>query len=276
MQSGFTKNLRSLKRRSLLGQLVAAFLSCEILFFASFISLSLPTPTLKNLQHYVLSSSISFARRLPPGWQEKINERLPCLTLPAETVRFSSYVPVLPAAIAVSYTLGLPLAVISLSLYLLLGLSGQVQGLYLFASGGGMNYWREPGFGYYLGIIFGGWFAARITECEERKSWRQLLAGTGGVIIAHLVGLACFLGGCLTVLLLEGESAYLQYQPWLSAQIRNMSWYTLPYDLLFATMVLALSFPLRWLFAVLTSPDMANRHRPAIDTQLEMLQESTV
>lgn len=255
---------------------MVTLLSCEILFFASFISVSLPTPTLKNLQRFTHNTQVDFVSKLPDKWQQRIHERIPAVSQPCEEVRYSSYVPLLPVSIAVAYTLGMPLAVFATGLYFLLGLVGAPQNLFLFASGGGMSYWKEPGFGYLLGIIGGAWFASWITPDETRKSWRQLLAAVAGITIAHFVGLSYYFGSSIGVLLFEGESAYLHFQPWLSEHMRNLTWYTLPYDLLFATILIALSFPLRWLFAILCSPDIANKHRPTVEAQLETLQESLV
>lgn len=275
METGFSRNLRSLRKRSFIGQLVVTLLSCELLFFASFISLQLPTPTVRNLQKFIHCSQVDFANKLPDKFKARVFDVIPSLNAPVQEVRYSSYVPLLPLAVALAYVLGFPLAVIACSLHILFGIIGPKQGVYLFASGGGTSYWLEPGFGYLIGIICGAWFAAWISPEEERKSWRQLLAAGGGVSITHLIGLAFVFGSSIAVLLFEGETAYLHFQPFLSEQIRNLSWYTLPYDLLFATMLIGLSFPLRWLFSILTSPDIANRNRPSVETQLEVLQETT-
>ncbi|MBX9687775.1 MAG: biotin transporter BioY [Candidatus Obscuribacterales bacterium] len=276
MDTGFSRNLRNLRKRSFLGQIVVTLLSLEILFFASFCSISLPVPTHKNLERYLLRCEIQMASYLPPLWKDRAEKQFPVLAQAQPEVRFSSYVPILPASLAVAYVLGMPLSVIACSIHFILGSLGSAQSLYLFAGGGGTNYWREPGFGYLVGIICSAWFAAAITPDEERKSWRQLLAASGGVLICHLLGLSWVFGSSISVLLFEGETAYLQFQPWLAEQIRNLSWYTLPYDLLLATILIALSFPLRWLFTILTSPDIANKHRPSVETQLETLQESSI
>jgi biotin transporter BioY len=273
LQTGFKQNLRSLKKKSFLGQLVVTLLSCELLFFASFISLSLPTPTRHNLERYAHQVSVKLVLSAPEQWRTRIEQNYPVLKEATEEVRFSSYVPLLPIAITMAYTLGLPLALFAPIIYLLLGLIGPRIGLFPFAAGGGFEYFQEPGFPYLFGIIFGSAFAAWITP-DERKSWRQLLASLGGISITHLIGLTIVFGISIAVLLFEGESSYLHYQPFLSEQIRNLTWYCLPYDLLFATMLIALSFPVRWLFATLTAPDIANRHRPSVEAQLEVLTET--
>jgi hypothetical protein len=273
--TGFSGNLRSLKKRSFFGQLVVALLSLELLFFASFVSFSVPTPTYRNLERFTHVLELEFVNRLPPDWQLKARERFPVLNEPACPVRYGSYVPLVPLALALAYVLGLPLALAVCSLHFLLGICGPPQGIFLFAGGGGAGYWREPGFGYLLGIVCGAWFSAWINGADDRKSWRQLLGAGGGVTITHLIGLTVVFGGSIAVLLFEGESAYLRFQPWLAEQIRNLSWYTLPYDLSLAVILIALAFPLRLLFGVLTSPDISHRHRPSLEEQLEVLQESS-
>lgn len=273
MQTGFKQNLRSLKRKSFLGQLVVTLLSCELLFFASFISLDLPTPTQHNLERYIHQVSVKLVSDIPEPWKARFEQNFPVLKEKTQQVRFSSYVPLLPIAITVAYALGLPLALFATVIYLVLGLIGPRLGLFPFAAGGGFEYFQEPGFPYLVGIIFGSAFAAWMTP-DERKSWRQLVASFGGISITHLIGLTIVFGTSIAVLLFEGEASYLHYQPFLSEQIRNLSWYCLPYDLLFATMLIALSFPVRWLFATLTAPDIANRHRPSVEAQLEVLTET--
>ncbi len=280
MPSGFTKNLRSLRKRSFLGQIVITLLSLELLFFASFISVPLPTPTSRNIQLYVQNTAkelftVSLSQK--PELKQKVEEQIPFFKEPPSgSVRFGTYVPLLPIAVALGYIIGSPLILIVTGLYLMLGLLGNNNGLFLFASGGGTSYINEPGFGYLLGIMGGAWFAGFICPDEERKSWRQILASVVGVLIVHAIGLSIVFGSSIGVLLFEGEQAYLSFQPWLSEQLRNLSWYTLPYDLLFATMLIALVFPLRLLFTMLMSPDISSRHRPRVDTQLEVLQESGV
>ena len=272
MQTGFKQNLRSLKRKSFIGQLVVTLLACELLFFASFISLNLPTPTQHNLEKFVQSVGVGLVANAPDTWKSRIEASFPALKESTKEVRYSSYVPLLPVAITLAYSLGLPLALFAPIIYLLVGFIGPKLGLFPFASGGGFEYWQEPGCPYLFGIVFGSLFSAWITP-DERKSWRQLLAAFGGISITHLVGLTFVFGGSISVLLFEGESTYLHYQPYLAEQIRNLTWYCLPYDLLFATMLVAVSFPIRWLFSTLTAPDIASRHRPSVETQLEVLTE---
>jgi biotin transport system substrate-specific component len=271
----FSRNLRIWKKRSFFGQLVVTLLSLELLFFASFVSLSLPTPTYSNLGRWMHVAEVDFVNRLPQNWQTRIVEKFPVWREPCENVRYSSYVPLMPLAIAIAYVIGFPLALVACCLHFLLGILGAPHGLFLFSGGGGTGYWREPGFGYLLGIIGGAWFAAWINLPDERKSWRQLLGAGGGVFITHLIGLSFVFFGSISVLLFEGEASYLHFQPFLAEQLRNLSWYTMPYDFLFAAILVALSFPLRLLGNILMSPDISHRHRPSVEAQLEVLQDTT-
>lgn len=250
-------------------------LSVELLVFSSFVSIPLATPTAKNIERCLQNLEFEIFTLLPEQVKTRLEERVSIVSSKQE-VRISSYVPLLPVAAALGYTLGFPLSLIASSLFLLLGFAGPQQHLYLFASGGGISYWQEPGFGYLLGLVSAAWFASILSPEEERKSWRQLGSAFGAVILCHLVGLLYLFGTSIAVLLFEGEQAYLNFQPYLPEQIRNLSWYTLPYDLIFASALIALSFPFRWLFGILTSPDIAHRHRPKVEAQLEVLQESTV
>lgn len=279
MQSGSTNQnyWRNLKRKSGFGQLVMVLLSLELLLFGSFLSLPLPTATGHNLQNFTHATTIKFVDTLPSNWQAQLYSKLPVLSAPVQPVRYSSYVPIVPLAVLAGYVLGMPLAPVAAICWLAFGLVGPLAGTFLFASGGGVDYWREPGFGYLVGLVGASWFAGRMVP-EERKSWRQLVAGVGGVLVTHLVGLGWLMGGSIAVLLTEGDSVYYKWQPFLGEQIRNLTWYQLPYDLLFAVLLIALAFPLRWLTGILTAPDIASRQRARqpLENQLELLSETAV
>ncbi|HMP51291.1 MAG TPA: hypothetical protein PKD05_07015, partial [Candidatus Melainabacteria bacterium] len=52
--------------------------------------------------------------------------------------------------------------------------------------------------------------------------------------------------------------------PWIFQYIRNLTWYSLPYDVIFAFLLVGLAFPLRWLVKTLTVPyDSPNKGRRA-------------
>ncbi|MBY0358151.1 MAG: biotin transporter BioY [Candidatus Obscuribacterales bacterium] len=275
MSSRIRQNLRNLRKKSLIGQIVLTLLSVELLFFATFASLKLPTPTKNNLERYVRSQVCLLVAELPADLQSRAQAVFPELSQPVESVRVGSYTAVLPLAVALGYVLGLPLCLISVSIFFLLGIIGPKLGLFMFASGGGFDYWREPGFGYLAGLMAGSWFAARI-NIDDRKSWRQALSAVGGVLVVHICGLAYLVGSSILILLTEGQSAYLSWQPWLSEQMRNLSSYVLPYDLLFAFLLIGICFPLRWLVHLLTSPDVVGRKLNRATQQADVLSEPSV
>lgn len=273
LQSGFTQNLRSLRRKSFIGQLVVWLLGVELLFFASFLSFSLPTATRNNVLNFAHMWSVDYCERLPEEWRSLAVEKVD-LSSPVKEVRFSTYVPLIPVAIFVGYVCGLPLALFSTVSYLVLGVIGPRIGLFPFASGGGIEYWREPGFGYLVGLVAGTWIAARAVPAE-RTSWRQLLAIALGVCSIHVIGMSYFFGSSILILLLDGENAFLRWQPFLFEQIRNLTWYPLPYDLFFTCLLVGAGFPFRWLVSTLTAPDIAFRNtRPRLDSRAGVLSES--
>lgn len=269
MNWAITANLRPLKKKSLLGQLILVALGVQLLFFTSFICLQLPTATQRNLEPYALSVAQNIVPYLPEAWQDKAVSYWPELNEVQPETRFSPYVPLVPVAIFVGYILGVPLGSLAALIYFVIGLVGPFFGIMPFAGGGGMDYYRQPSFGYLFAMIFGAWFAGRITM-RATTSMRQIFAVTGGVTLVHLIGLLYLTGSCLSVLLIEGETAYLRWQPWLFEQIRNLSWYALPYDVLFSLLLIGVGAPFRWLVATLTAPDIAARRtKPNWDRKLE-------
>ncbi len=261
----------------MVGQLVIVLLGLELLLFGSFISVPLPTATSRNIENFAHASAVDFVARFPAEWQKQFNSKIPFLSQPVKSVRYSNYVPIIPLAVLTGYVLSVPLAPAAAIGWITLGLVGPGMGIFLFSCGGGADYWREPGFGYLIGMIVAAWFAGRLVPME-RKSWRQLVAAIGGVLLTHLIGLCWLLGSSILILLTEGDSVYYKWQPYLGEQLRNLTWYQLPYDLLLSLLLVALAFPLRWLTTILTAPDIANRNRNRAQPleQLERLSESAV
>lgn len=170
-------------------------------------------------------------------------------------IRYSLYVPHAPAAIFLGYVLGWPLAAIAAAIYLIAGLVGPFFKVYLFAAGSGLNYYLQPSFGYLIGIIVAsacvGWFSR-----GERKSVNQLLSLFLGLLCIHGVGLAYLIGICLFGAMHEVTGEQLTWSAWVFEEARNLSWYALPYDLIFSFALIGIGFPFRWLVAILTAPDM--------------------
>lgn len=250
--------VNELKRKSAIGQIIVVVLAVQLLFFGSFIALPLPTATQRNLTAFAHNEAIAFVSMLPSKWQAKAIEKVPDLSLPAREVRFSLYVPLLPLSVFVGYVLGAVLGLVSLTLYFLIGVIGPLFGVYPFAAGGGLDYYTHPGFGYLLGAIAASWCAGCATA-RRRTSFRQSLAIAGGLLAAHLIGLGYLFGSCLVSLFVEGTPRFPQWRPWVFEQARNMSWYPLPYDLLFSITLVGLGFPFRWLVQTLTAPDIGLR-----------------
>lgn len=257
-----------MRRKSLIGQLVLVLLGMQLLLFSSFTCFELPTATQRNLARY---TNLTIQRALvymPPQWQHEVTSRFPVLLKPVGEIRYSPYVPMAPMAVFVGYILGLPLGFFAAIGFILVGVLGPYVGLLPLAAGGGVEYYRQPTFGYLVGMILSAWFAGRVT-LSANNSLRQIVVVLGGLLILHVIGLAYLVGSSLGVLLFEGEASYLKWQPWLAESIRNLSWYALPYDALFSLALVGLGFPFRWLTSVLTAPDIAQRPKPKWDGKLE-------
>lgn len=259
-----------MRRKSFIGQLVLVALGVELLLFASFTNLQLPTATLKNLQRFVNISAQHTLVCLPDRWQGAVLAQFPVLSQPVAEIRYSPYVPLIPTAIFLGYALGVPLGIISALGFLLLGLVGPQIGVLPFAAGGGFEYCRQPTFGYLLGICAAAWLAGRVTM-SSNTSARQIIAVAGGLVFAHGLGLVYLIGGAVGLLLFEGDGSYLKWQPWLFENIRNLSWYALPYDALLSLTLVGLGFPVRWLTSVLTAPDIAMRPKRKWQGQIEQV-----
>jgi hypothetical protein len=263
-----TGNIRRLRRKSLVGQVVLVLLGAQLLIFSSFTCFELPTATDRNLARFTNLTIQKVLVNFPAEWQSEVTDRFPVLLQPVAEVRYSPYVPMAPAALFIGYTLGLPLGFFSTLLFIALGIVGPYLGVLPLAAGGGVEYYRQPTFGYLIGMLLGAWFAGRVT-LSANNSVRQLVLVVGGLLILHLTGLIYLVGSSLGVLLFEGEASYLKWQPWLAENIRNLTWYSLPYDALFGLMLVGIGFPFRWLTSVLTAPDIAMKPKAKWDGKLE-------
>lgn len=261
MRLAIAGKVEELKRKSVVGQIVVVVISVQLLFFGSFISLLLPVATQKNLMAFVHNQELAILYMLPASWQTKAIERLPGLSAPAANVRYSSYVPTIPLSIFLGYVLGATLGLISAALYFLLGITAPLAGIYPLAAGGGFDYYGQPGFGYLVGVVLAAWCAGYASS-KRRTSFRQSLAVLSGLAAAHLIGLFYLLGSCLVSLFVEGTPGFPQWRPWVFEEVRNLSWYPLPYDLLFSLALIGVGFPFRWLVHTLTAPDIAAKARP--------------
>ena len=142
--------------------------------------------------------------------------------------------------------LGWPLAIIAATIYIVLGLFGPLIKIYPFASGSGMNYYLQPGFGYLIGMVVACACVGYISQ-GKRTSTKQLLSLLAGLLCIHGIGFAYMLGICLFDTVYDAGGAQLSWSAWLFEEARNLSWYALPYDFLFSLALIGIGFPLRWL-----------------------------
>lgn len=238
------------------------------MLFSSFTCFELPTATQRNLARFINLTAQNSLVYLPNRWQQEVTNHFPVLLDRVADVRYSPYVPIAPMALFVGYILGLPLGFFAAVAFVIMGIVGPYIGVLPLAAGGGVDYYRQPTFGYLIGMILAAWFAGRIT-LSENNSLRQIVVVIGGLLILHVVGLLYLVGSSLGVLLFEGEASYLRWQPWLAESIRNLSWYALPYDGVFGLALVGIGFPFRWLTSVLTAADIAMRPKPKWDGKLE-------
>jgi biotin transporter BioY len=250
------EKIRHVRRKSLVGQAVVTLIGLQLLFLSTFVCLPVPIATGNNISNYLHNQAIFVVAELPAVIRVQLFERYPDLTQPERDVRFSLYVPQCPAAVFTGYILGWQLGLIASSLYLILGLAGSWAGLYLFAAGGGPGYYAQSGFGYLVGMVVASWVAGRLTS-GPRTSVRQALAIVAGVASVHALGLTYLMLTYAAQGMLATAKSQPDWHAWIFEQARNLSWYALPYDALFSTLLVALGFPSRWLVLTLVAPDIA-------------------
>jgi len=95
-----------------------------------------------------------------------------------------------------------------------------------------------------------GWITNR-----RRTSLTQVVGVAAGIIAIHAAGCAYLICSYLYFYVFEGSKAYLEWQPWIFQYLRNLSWYALPYDAVFALAAVGVAFPFRWLVNTLTITD---------------------
>lgn len=249
-----TNKVARIRRRSSVGQIVMSLLSVLVLFLAAFTALEVPVATQRNLVSFATNKLVLAASYLPPQASTKVRSIWPDLKLDAPQYRSTLYCPLAPAAVFVGYVLGPILGLIACASFLLLGLLGPLVNIHAFASGGGLAYVHEPGFGYLLALLPTAWLAGMITR-GRRTTMSQCLAVFAGLSVTHLSGLMFLFGSVLISYMVNGNSAALAWQPWVFELARNMTWYPLPYDILSALALIGLGFPFRWLANALSSPD---------------------
>ena len=248
------KRITGVKKKSFLGQTVLVLLGAQLAFFGSFTCFDVPTGTGSNLIKYGHREVRNLVLMAPPEAQAKVRQYVPAIFEAPQVTRYSTYVPLAPTAVAIGYILGSRLALYSISIFLIVGFLGPLLGIYPLASGGGLNYYLEPGFGYLLGMLAASSLCGWITN-QRRTSLTQITGIGAGLLALHLCGVLYLIGTYLYFYVLEGSKSYLEWQPWIFQYARNLSWYALPYDFALAFMAVGLAFPFRWLVNTITSSD---------------------
>lgn len=72
--------------------------------------------------------------------------------------------------------------------YLAFGLLGW-NNLRIFGSGGGINYWQEPTFGYLLGFLPAAYLAGSVAFSRPRSLENFIWSGTLALVVVHLMGM---------------------------------------------------------------------------------------
>ncbi len=267
-----TRKRPGLRRKSFLGQMVLVFAGLQIAFFGSFTCFDLPTGTGSNLYNYAHGQLRYLALMTPRDIESKIRQYAPAVLEEPPLPRRSTYVPLAPAAVFIGYAFGPRLALISIALFLVLGILGPLFGIFPLASGGGPGYFLEPGFGYLLGTASAALLCGWITQ-NKRTSLSQIAGLSAGLLALHLTGVVYLLGTYLYFYMFEGSKTYLEWQPWIFQYLRNLSWYALPYDFIFSIVAIGLAFPFRWLARTLTSPPDTNQPSKKVKYDRKSLDE---
>ncbi len=132
-------------------------------------------------------------------------------------------------------------AALSQIAYLVLGLAlFQVFEFPVFTQGGGLSYVREPGFGYLLGFVPGGWLCGYLAFQEPPKIESLAFSGLCGLGVIHVCGLVYLTFASLLGWLENVSTSYWEL-------VLNYSILPLPGQLVVVCAVAVLSLALRHL-----------------------------
>lgn len=134
------------------------------------------------------------------------------------------YVPQIPIIVMLAAILGPRLGILSVIFYIITGLAG----FPVFASGGGLNYCTQLGFGYILGFIPGVYTSGNILSGKSKLS-TAFRASIIGVTSIHLIGFIYL----TIVLFLKHESIFTIFG-WIW-QLSGMQFF---YDIIFAMLAI--------------------------------------
>jgi len=142
-----------------------------------------------------------------------------------------SYIPQIPVLIMIASILGPRLGLLSVLIYIAVGL----QGTPVFAAGGGLNYYMQYGFGYIIGFIPGVLVTGNILAGKQ-EAFSRFRAALAGMIVVHITGILYL----VTVLFIKRESVFSVFGwVWQSSGIQFF------YDLIFAMIAVVLGRFLR-------------------------------
>lgn len=265
-----TENIfKNKKRKSLLGQAVLILTGIQLLFLAAFVTVELPTATQDNIANYLQSLSCQAFSMLPENWAHEVKHIWASVDREPGMVRYSSYSFLAPTAVFLGYVCGPVIAFVASVSFLVLGFLGPYLGIFPLSAGGGLGYYKEPGFGYLMGFVLAAWLSGMITA-NRRTSLSQVLAIVSSLFVMHLIGIGYLFGAYLAIYLVEGSKELLPWQPWIFEYIRNLSWYSLPYDLLFSVAFVGIGFPFRWLNTTLLTTEVNSRKGGVRDSIREL------
>ncbi|MFH0703173.1 MAG: biotin transporter BioY [bacterium] len=151
-----------------------------------------------------------------------------------EIMKVCYYIPQIPSILFIGALLGPRIGLIAIFIYIVLGLAG----LPIFASGGGINYYSQLGFGYILGYLASVYLVGNILSAKI-NTYSIFRATIVGVFSIHLVGIVY-----LICLMLLQQSSILLILGWIWAQ----SGIQLPYDLFIGFIAISLARSARSIF----------------------------
>jgi biotin transporter BioY len=149
----------------------------------------------------------------------------------------------------------------------MIGLLGPYLNFHVLAAGGGSEYYLQASFGYLIGIVICACVVG-LLNTERRTSISQSLSLGLGLFSLHFVGLVYMLALCLFFAAFDDSRVSPSWAPWLFEQARNLTWYSLPYDVLLGLILIGLGYPFKWLATTLVAPDIGIKSKPVEEEKL--------
>lgn len=148
--------------------------------------------------------------------------------------KLHSYIPQIPVIMFIGAMLGPRVGLISLFSYIICGLLG----FPIFASGGGITYYSQQGFGYILGYFLGIIIVGNILS-KKVTSFNIIKASILGALSVHFIGIVY-----LSILMSLQHYSLFTIFGWIS----SLSGAQLPFDIIFSFIAICLARPLRSIF----------------------------